>query len=193
MLFEHNDLDRQISEAAQDLISSRFSHPLPSGISMRAFTVALASLLLHMPTDQASAATATSTFTVQITIGAACVVTSTTMDFGSAGVLAAAVDQSSTINVQCTTGLPYTVALNSGLHGGSVSTRQMRNGAVPINYSLSRDVGRLQNWGETSGTDTVGGTGNGAVQPLTVYGRVPAQTTPAPGVYSDTVTVTVTY
>jgi outer membrane usher protein len=39
----------------------------------------------------------------------------------------------------------------------------------------------------------VASTGNGASQPFTVYGRVPPQTTPTPGAYSDTVTVTVTY
>jgi spore coat protein U-like protein len=48
-------------------------------------------------------------------------------------------------------------------------------------------------WGITIGTDTVSATGNGAAQTHTVYGRVPAQTTPAPATYSDTVTVTVTY
>ncbi|MCE3520182.1 spore coat protein U domain-containing protein, partial [Escherichia coli] len=35
--------------------------------------------------------------------------------------------------------------------------------------------------------------GSGAAQPYTVYGRVPVQTTPAPGTYTDTITVTVTY
>ena len=33
----------------------------------------------------------------------------------------------------------------------------------------------------------------GAAQPLTVYGRVPPQTTPSAGVYTDTVVVTITY
>jgi len=47
--------------------------------------------------------------------------------------------------------------------------------------------------GNTVSTDTVAATGNGASQSYTVYGRVPAQTTPAPGTYTDTVTVTVTY
>jgi spore coat protein U-like protein len=38
------------------------------------------------------------------------------------------------------------------------------------------------------------GTGTGATQPaVTVYGRVPPQTTPAIGTYTDTVVVTVTY
>nr|WP_281033880.1 spore coat protein U domain-containing protein [Mesorhizobium sp. M4B.F.Ca.ET.049.02.1.2] len=36
-------------------------------------------------------------------------------------------------------------------------------------------------------------TGVGTAQNLTVYGRVPPQTTPSPGVYTDTVIVTVTY
>jgi spore coat protein U-like protein len=50
-----------------------------------------------------------------------------------------------------------------------------------------------QNWGQTIGTDTVAATGNGAAQPFTVFGQVPAQTTPSPGLYTDTITVTVTY
>ncbi|UWU14363.1 spore coat protein U domain-containing protein [Rhizobium sullae] len=37
------------------------------------------------------------------------------------------------------------------------------------------------------------GDGNGAAQLLTVYGRVQPQTTPSPGVYTDTVVVIVTY
>jgi spore coat protein U-like protein len=39
----------------------------------------------------------------------------------------------------------------------------------------------------------VSGTGIGSSQNYTVYGRVQAQTTPAPGTYTDTITVTVTY
>jgi spore coat protein U-like protein len=42
-------------------------------------------------------------------------------------------------------------------------------------------------------TDTVAGVGNGAAQPYTVYGRVLPQVTPAPGAYSDTITITVTF
>jgi spore coat protein U-like protein len=55
------------------------------------------------------------------------------------------------------------------------------------------DASRTVNWGNTSGTDTVAGTGNGSAQVLTIYGRVPAQTTPAPATYNDTVTVTINY
>ncbi|HHI81785.1 MAG TPA: spore coat U domain-containing protein, partial [Rhizobiales bacterium] len=60
-------------------------------------------------------------------------------------------------------------------------------------YKMFSDSGRTSNWGETVTVDTVAGIGNGASQTLTIYGRVPAQTTPAPGTYTDTVTITVTY
>jgi spore coat protein U-like protein len=52
---------------------------------------------------------------------------------------------------------------------------------------------RTANWGQTVGTDTVTGTGNGAAQALTVYGQVTAGQFVAPGAYSDTITATVTY
>ena len=69
----------------------------------------------------------------------------------------------------------------------------MTSGGATINYSLYNNSGRTTNWGNTIGTDTVSSTGTGASQSFTVYGRVPAQTTPAPATYSDTITVTVTY
>lgn len=69
----------------------------------------------------------------------------------------------------------------------------MTDGTALVNYNLYREAGRLTNWGNTVGTDTVGGTGTGLVVNSTVYGRVPIQTPPAPGTYTDTITVTVTY
>ena len=58
---------------------------------------------------------------------------------------------------------------------------------------LYSNSGRTVVWGNTVGTNTIAGTGNGSVHNLTVYGSVPAQTTPAAGTYTDTITVTVTY
>jgi spore coat protein U-like protein len=45
----------------------------------------------------------------------------------------------------------------------------------------------------SSGTNTEAGTGTGTTQTITVYGQVPAQTSPAPGSYADVVNVTVTF
>jgi spore coat protein U-like protein len=69
----------------------------------------------------------------------------------------------------------------------------MTSGGATVNYTLYSDSGRTTVWGTTIGTNTVAATGSGAAQSYTVYGRIPAQTTPAPGTYNDTVTVTVTY
>ena len=69
----------------------------------------------------------------------------------------------------------------------------MTSGGATINYSLYTDSGRSTVWGNTVGTDTVSATGNGAAQSFTVYGQVPLQTTPAPALYTDTITLTVSY
>ncbi|OYR19401.1 spore Coat Protein U domain protein [Brucella thiophenivorans] len=66
-------------------------------------------------------------------------------------------------------------------------------GGATITYSLYRNAARDTVWGDTTGTNTLAGTGTGAAQQLTVYGRVPPQNTPAPGTYTDTVTATITY
>ncbi|HEX4555599.1 MAG TPA: spore coat U domain-containing protein [Xanthobacteraceae bacterium] len=141
------------------------------------------------------AATSTATFTVQVTVVATCTINSaSTLNFGSQGVFTANVDQTSTIQVQCTNTTPYTIGLDAGLgSGATVAVRKMTSGGATVNYTLYSDSGRTTVWGTTIGTNTVAATGNGAAQSYTVYGRIPAQTTPAPGSYADTVTVTVTY
>lgn len=139
--------------------------------------------------------TATANFNVQITITAECrIVSASDLNFGSNGVLAANVDATSTIAVQCTNNTPYTLALGPGNGAGAtVASRKMTSGGATINYSLYTTAARTSVWGNTTGTDTQAGTGNGASQSFTVYGRVPAQTTPAPGTYNDVVAVTISY
>ena len=143
----------------------------------------------------ANASTATGSFNSTITIQSNCQVVSTnTLNFGTQGLLTANTDASATFAVQCTNTTPYNVGLNAGsTAGGSIATRLMTSGSATVSYKMFSDSGRTTNWGNTVGTDTVSGTGNGSSQTLTVYGRVPAQTTPAAATYTDTVTVTITY
>ena len=142
-----------------------------------------------------AAATTTSTFTVQMTIDASCTITSaSTLSFGNSSALTGNVDQTSVLQVQCSNTTPYNIGLNAGTAAGAtVTTRKLTSAGNTINYGLYRDAGRSLNWGNTAGTDTVSATGNGSAQSHTVYGRVPAQATPSPATYTDTVTVTVTY
>jgi spore coat protein U-like protein len=145
----------------------------------------------------AGATTTQSNFAVQLTITTQCVINSTaTLNFGSSGVITANIDQSTTVAVQCTNTTPFDIGLDAGVNGGTTTTRKLKNtlSAATVNYTLWQDSGRsTTNWGDTVGTDTMTLTGDGASHTYTVYGRIPAQTTPVAGSYADTVIVTVTY
>jgi spore coat protein U-like protein len=164
-------------------------------VKFRGCVAALATLILIALGSPLYAATATSTMTVQMTITATCLVNSaSTLNFGTQGVLSTNVDQTSTIQVTCTNTTPYNIGLNAGTGtGATVAARKMTSGANTVTYTLYSNAGRTTLWGTTVGTDTVAATGNGAAQSYTVYGRVPPQSAPAPGTYTDTITVTVTY
>jgi spore coat protein U-like protein len=165
---------------------------LPSRLGL---IVGSAALTLLPFTSSSLATTVTTTFPVSITLAATCIINSASaLNFGSAGVLSANVDQTSTIQVQCTDTTPYNIGLDAGTGtGATVAVRKMTSGGATVSYTLYSDSGRNTVWGNTVGTDTVAATGNGASQSYTVFGRVPSQSTPAPGTYTDTITVTVTY
>ena len=165
------------------------------GILVRG-TAAAGFAVLACLTTPALAATATGSFAVRITITTECkLVSASDLDFGSHGVIDANLDSTSAISVQCTTGTPYNVGIGLGTGSGASLTARLMTGpgAATVSYNLYRDVNHTNVWGTTVLTDTVSGTGNGAVQPITVFGRVPPQSTPGAGAYSDTVAVTVTY
>ena len=149
-----------------------------------------AALLIAYP---AQAAVTTSNFNVTATVVASCQIATTDMAFGNySGVQ---LDGQSTVTATCTNTTPYTIGLSAGTFAGAtVTTRRMTGpGAAGLPYSLFREAGRTTNWGVTVGTDTVAGTGNGAAQPLSVFGRIPAGQFASPGSYSDTILATLTY
>jgi spore coat protein U-like protein len=142
--------------------------------------------------------TNTATFDVTIKIVANCIIAANNLDFGqSQGVLNTAVNVNSTLSVTCSNTTPYNVGLNAGSGTGSVGTTRfmssLANGATntaTIAFNLFQTNGATV-WGNTQGTNTLGGTGNGNAQTLTVYGNVPPQTTPMPDSYRSTITATV--
>ena len=139
---------------------------------------------------------ASTNFTVQITIQAACQINSAgNLNFGTNGVIGSNIDATSDVIVQCTASTPFSLGLSAGAGAGAtVANRLMTSPAgATISYSLYTTAAHSTVWGNTVGTDRQTGTGTGAPQTFTVYGRVPAQTTPAVGVYTDTVTATLNY
>ncbi|AYF88503.1 spore coat U domain-containing protein [Pseudomonas sp. JS3066] len=169
-------------------------------------------LLLLTPIHQAQAAgTLQGNLGIQITIGAGCTVNNSSnngstnsfgsISFGTYPSLANIVEgqsvgagAGSSFGIQCANNTAYTVALNSGL-APSGNQRRMSGGASEfITYNLYQDAARTTPWGNGSnGANAYSGTGNGNNQDIVVYGRVPAQTTPTSGTYTDTVLVTVTW
>jgi len=158
-------------------------------------TGVMAAACLLPTAELALATTTTSTFTVSITLTATCTINSASaLNFGSVGLLTSNTPGTSTIQVTCSNTTPYNIGLDAGTSSGAtVTTRKMTSSGNTVSYALYSDSARTTNWGNTVGTDTVSGTGNGTGQNYTVYGQVPSQTTPAPGAYTDTITVTVTY
>ncbi len=150
----------------------------------------LAGAMAGMAAVAAEAGTASSQFNAQITIQADCTVSSpNALDFGLHGLLSADVDAQMDFTVTCTNSTPYTIALNDGANA-SGSQNRMANGGEYVNYETYSDAARSNVW---DSSNTVSGTGTGAAVTHTVYGRVPAQNTPTPGTYTDTVTITVSY
>ena len=154
------------------------------GIALRASLMSPALALLAA--TPVSAGTSTSQFRVTLTIQAECKLTAANdIGFGA--------DES--IGAPCVDGTPYSIGLNAGAGtGATVNVRKVSaTGGGTMIYMLYRDAAATQIWGDTISANPLSTTGNGAVQTFTVYGRVPAQSTPAAGNYSHTIQVVITY
>jgi spore coat protein U-like protein len=131
-------------------------------------------------------------FTVRATIGKNCTISSGTLDFGTRGVLAADIDAATTVTATCSSGVAYTIGLDFGQNVTGTQRRMKGGGGGSefIAYNLYTDLSRSALW---QGATLVSRTGTGNAQSIDVAGRVPAQTTPSPGTYTDSVVMTVTY
>jgi spore coat protein U-like protein len=133
------------------------------------------------------------------TIVVACNVSGSTLNFGtSIDPLQShgAIDASTQLSVTCTRTTPYSVSLSAGANAGGLNafgSRAMKSGTNTLAYQLYLDAARSQVWGNGTNSSVYAGTGTGSTQQLTIYGRLPSVAQAAPGDYTDTVTVTITY
>lgn len=143
----------------------------------------------------AQAASTLGTLNVTASVADTCVVNVTHVAFGS--YTGGVTDASGAVSVTCTNGTGYTVALDAGAgSGATVASRKLTHASQSdqtLSYSLYSDALHTSVWGQSTGTNTVAGTGTGAAVSHTVYGRVFSSQYPKAGSYSDTVTVTVSY
>ena len=145
-------------------------------------------------TETARAATSTASIAVTATVLSYCSVAAAPLTFGNYSSTAASL-ANTTLSVLCTNGTPYNIGLDQG--AGSGATTTTRTLTVPssatLNYALYTSNALTTTWGNVIGTSTVPGTGNGLGQSLTVYGKIASGQYTAPGAYTDSVTVTLTY
>jgi spore coat protein U-like protein len=135
-----------------------------------------------------------SSFQITGTVTANCTVSATNLFFPPQSVLKTLVDAQSNIFVTCTTRAPYWIGLDGGATAATDPTQRMMSlGGQTIAYGLYRDSARSMPWGSTKDVDTASGTGSATSTTFPVYGRIPVQSTPAPGTYQDTIVVTVNF
>jgi spore coat protein U-like protein len=141
---------------------------------------------------------ATTTLNVSANVASNCLVTAAPLTFADYDG-SAAVDGSADLSVRCSNGTPYTISLGDGANG-TIAQRLLSDGTNDLEYNLYTAAARTTIWGQTVGTNTVGGTGQGMsstkANTHTVYGTIAnnAANQDAPvGSYTDTVAVTVAY
>lgn len=148
------------------------------------------------------AAPVTDNMNVTVTVTASCAVSVTDMDFTDIATrdTGSAENASATVTVACTADAPYVVGFDTGaneLVDGTGPARLFNDDAgidnPYLNYALYSDSNRTTAWGNTKGTNTVAGTGDGDDQTLTVYGQITSGQEVSLGDYSDTVVLSVWY
>ncbi|WP_174847551.1 Csu type fimbrial protein [Yersinia artesiana] len=160
--------------------------------------------LLLLQTYPVYAVSKTANITVNATLLSTCIAGTTvsgttsfgTLNFGTATVLSTPIAvtgqaNAGAISVQCSKNTSFTVLLSAG-QSGSVSSRYLVGGPTNqhVNYNLYTDSAHSHIWDNIVGISQVA---SGQPVILPVYGLIPIQSTPAAGIYTDTIQVTVNW
>ena len=127
---------------------------------------------------------------------ASCVVRVGDLDFGDYVASAdLADDVESDIRVTCSAGQSFNIALDAGQAiGATVASRSLTSRSSTLPYVLYTSPRRRTVWGDGSlSTSTMSETGSGLQQTYTVFGRIQPGQYVAPGRYSDTFDITLSY
>jgi spore coat protein U-like protein len=143
---------------------------------------------------------------VQITVVNGCILNNVasgvaaigTLNFGNIYKLNAITDAATSVGngsiaLRCTPGTTAKITMDAGLNSSSVNTRKMKltTGTATLNYQLYTSSARTTVWDNTVGISVVFNAD--LTQSIPIYGRIPIQTTPTSGSYSDQITVTISY
>lgn len=95
------------------------------------------------------------------------------------------------IDIKCNKGVTYQILLDGG-RSGNPQARTLYNPTTQqtITYNLYTDANYQTLWDNQQGVSQIA---NGEENIIAIYGKIPAQTTPFAGIYSDTVIATVNW
>lgn len=168
----------------------------PIGTYRSDFTAAEAQITYGVSQCGDSGSTAAiSNFEVTADVISSCELDVGSMDFGALPAsLNAPVDATGDITLRCSDETPYRISLGLGNGAGVTdpAARKMSSGINSITYGLYQNAARSTPWGDLV-SNSVTSTGSGIDRTHQVFGRVHAGQTPATGIYSDAVVVTVEY
>ncbi len=165
-------------------------------------SIAVLSVLgLLFTTPAMAQATQTITATATVTDACAFGAAAGTLDFGSLASGAATANETSSINVTCNPGAPWTVSAAVGAGAGETVANRLLAGTgantATISWELFQDGACTVAWGDTAGTggDVMVGTGTGATQNMPICGAVTGGVAPnvPADVYSEVVTITLNF
>lgn len=161
-------------------------------------------LLALLASTSSRAESVTALMNISATVPASCTLGTSNLSFGVIGPDLSS-SATASLSINCPQGLDYQISIDAGQNYDS--DRGIRSMAGPegavARYSIYKDAAAANQWGDSDFARTyrlgssVAGVGSGAVQTLTVFGRVsPAAnaglTFPA-GDYHDQLIVTVNY
>jgi spore coat protein U-like protein len=167
--------------------------------ALRVSTSVGVSLVLGLACRAANAGSATANLPVTATVQSACAASAGPMAFATYTAGGGPVTGSATITVKCSSGLAFKVALGPGVtSGGSISQRLLSNGSQSLQYNLYTTSGLSSIWGDGMTGVTLSGmaSSDGLATSLTVFAELPDSAVnrlAMPGIYTDLVTVTITY
>lgn len=166
-------------------------------MKLRTLAMLIAVVVVLLPLG-AFAVDATGNLSVSANVTQTCSVNASSMAFGAYDPLSNGdLDVAGSVLVTCTNLGPATIKLDQGLNGtGTLGSpdRHMSNttniGSPALAYSLFSDAGRNLPWDGSTG---IAFEGTGDEDSVPVYGRIAQHQNVAPGNFSDTVVITVTY
>jgi spore coat protein U-like protein len=158
--------------------------------------IALGTLAIF--SSAAQAGTATANLSVTATVDSACSVTTASLNFSTYEPLGSNATQpddgQGSVTLTCTTGAVASIGLGGGLHvAGAQAYLGDAGGAHFVPYALYQDSSHSIIWSTGTNVMTTPAAPNSNERVYTVYGRIAAGLSLAPGAYTDTVQVAVNF